>query len=212
LKSGYWQVEMTPNDREKTAFCTQEGLFEFNVMPFGLCNAPATFQCLMDCVLTGLQRSNCLVYIGDIIIIGRSFEEHLHHLQQVLDHLKSAGFKIQPSKCQFLQQKVKFLRYIVSSDPCKTSKVKEWPTPKSLQEMQHFLGLANYYRHFIGSFAAIVKPLHQATEEKSHFKWTEQCAQAFNQLNIHLTSAPILAMPDWTKPFILDTDACEMGI
>ena len=128
LKSGYWQVEMAPDDREKTAFCTQEGLFEFNVMPFGLCNAPATFQRLMDCVLAGLQWSSCLVYIDDIIIIGRSFDEHLHHLQQVLDRLKSAGLKIQPSKCHFLQQKVKFLGHIVSSegvspDPSKTSKV-----------------------------------------------------------------------------------------
>jgi len=109
------------------------------------------------------------------------------------------------------------LGYIVSSegvspDPSKTSKVKEWSTPKSLQEVQQFLGLANYYRCFIRNFAAIAKPLHQATEKKNHFKWTEQCAQAFNQLKDHLTSAPILAMPDWTKPFILDTDACETGI
>ena len=91
LRSGYWQVEMASADREKTAFCTQQGLFEFNVMPFGLCNAPATFQHLMDCVLAGLQWSGCLVYIDDIIIIGRSIEEHLHHLQQILDHLKLAG-------------------------------------------------------------------------------------------------------------------------
>lgn len=98
LRSGYWQVEMAPADREKTAFCTQERLFEFNFMPFGLCNAPATFQRLMDCVLAGLQWLSCLVYIDDIIIIGRSFEENLHHLQQILDHLKSAGLKKHPSK------------------------------------------------------------------------------------------------------------------
>jgi len=109
------------------------------------------------------------------------------------------------------------LGYIVSSegvspDPSKTSKVKEWSTPKSLQEVQQFLGLANYYRCFIRNFAAIAKPLHQAIEKKNHFKWTEQCAQAFNQLKDHLTSASILAMPDWTKPFILDTDVCETGI
>ena len=184
-------------DREKSVFCTQEGLFEFNVMPFGLCNAPATFQRLMDCVLAGLQWSNCLVYIDDIIIIGRSFEEHLHHLQQVLDHLKSAGLKIQPSQSHFLQQKVNFLGHIVSSegvspDPSKTSRVKEWPTPRSVQEVQQFLGLANYYRRFIKNFATIAKPLHQATEKKQHFKWTEQCAHAFNQLKAHLTSPPIL--------------------
>ena len=217
LKSGYWQVEMAPKDREKTAFCTQEGLFEFNVMPFGLCNAPATFQCLMDCILAGLQWSSCLVYIDDIIIVGRSFEEHLHHLQQVFDRLKSAGLKIHPSECHFLHKKVNFLGHIVSTegvspDPSKTSIVKEWPTPKSVKEVQQFLGLANYYRRFIKNFAMIAKPLHQATEKQAHFKWTEHCAQAFNQLKDNLTSTPILAMPDWTKPFILDTDACETGI
>ena len=141
LKSGYWQVEMAPEDREKTAFCTQEGLFEFNVMRFGLCNALATIQRLMDCILAGLQWSSCLVYTDDVIIIGRSFDEHLHHLQQVLDRLKSAGLKIQPSTCHFLQRKVNLLGYIVlskgvSPDPSKTSKIKEWPIPKSVQELQ----------------------------------------------------------------------------
>ena len=217
LKSGYWQVELAPEDREKTAFCTQEGLFEFNVMPFGLCNAPATFQRLMDCVLAGLQWSSCLVYIDDVIIIGRSFEEHLHHLQQVLDRLKSAGLKIQPSKCHFLQREVIFLGHVVSStgvspDPSKTSKIKEWPTPKCVQEVQQFLGLANYYRRFIKNFATIAKPLHQTTERRKPFKWTAECEQAFNQLKNCLTTSPILAMPDWSKPFIIDTDASETGI
>jgi len=217
LKSGYWQVEMAPEDREKTAFCTREGLFEFNVMPFGLCNAPATFQRLMDCVLAGLQWSSCLVYIDDVIIIGRSFDEHLHHLQQVFDRLKSAGLKIQPSKCHFLQREVNFLGHIVSStgvspDPSKTSKIKDWPVPQSVQEVQQFLGLANYYRRFIKNFATIAKPLHQTTERKKPFQWTPECEQAFTQLKTCLTTAPILAMPDWTKPFIVDTDASETGI
>ena len=217
LKSGYWQVEMAPEDREKTAFCTREGLFEFNVMPFGLCNAPATFQRLMDCVLAGLQWSSCLVYIDDVIIIGRSFDEHLHHLQQVLDRLKLAGLKIQPTKCHFLQREVNFLGHIVSPngvlpDPSKTSKIKDWPIPQSVQEVQQFLGLANYYRRFIKNFATIAKPLHQTTERKKPFKWTDECEQAFSRLKNSLTTAPILAMPDWTQPFILDTDASETGI
>ena len=109
LKSGYWQVEMAPEDHEKTAFCTQEGLFEFNVMPLGLCNALATFQHLMDCVLAGLQWSSCLVYIDDVIIIRRSFDEHLHRLQQVLDCLKSARFKMQPINVIFFNVRLIFL-------------------------------------------------------------------------------------------------------
>ena len=122
--------------------------------------------------------------MDDIIIIGRSFEEHLHHLQQVFECLKLAGLKIQPSECHFLQQKVNLLGHIVSSEevspgPSKTSKVKEWPTPKSVLEVQQFLGLANYSRRFVKDFATLVKPLHQATEKKKLFKWTKQCAQAF---------------------------------
>ena len=186
-------------------------------MPFGLCNAPATFQRLMDCVLAGLPWSSCLVHIDDAIIIGRSFEEHLHHLQQVLDRLKSAGLKITPQKCHFLQHEVSFLGHIVSTrgvspDPSKTSKIREWPTPTSVQEVQPFLGLANYYRPFTKDFATIAKPLHQTTEQKKPFNWTSECEQAFVKLKNFLTTAPILALPDWNKPFIMDTDASETGI
>ena len=217
LKSGYWQVEVAQEDRAKTAFSTQEGLFEFNVMPFGLCNAPATFQRLMDFVLAGLQWSTCLVYLDDIIIMGRTFEKHLANLQQVFERLKQAGLKLQPKKCQFLQHEVNFLGHIVSStgispDPSKTLKVKEWPRPISVQETQQFLGLANYYRRFVKDFASIAKPLHQLTEKKTPFKWTEQCENAFASLKLFLTSAPILALPDWSQQFILNTDASDTGI
>ena len=171
----------------------------------------------MDCILAGLQWSSCLVYIDDIIIIRRSFEEHLHHLQQNLDRLKVAGLKIHSGKCHFLRYKVNFLWDIVSaggvsSDPFKTSRINEWPTAKLVQEMQQFLGLANYYRHFIKDFVTIAKPLQQATGKKHCFKWTEECAQGFNHLKDCLTLPPILAMPDWAKPFILNTNAYEVGI
>ena len=141
LKSGYWQVEVDPQHREKTAFCTHEGLFQFNVMPFGLCNAPATFQRLMDMVLSGLQWSSCIVYIDDIIVVGRTFDEHLFNLKEVLERISKAGLKLHPSKCQFLQQKVQFLGHVVSTegimpDPSKTHQVKEWPVPTSVREVQ----------------------------------------------------------------------------
>ena len=173
-------MEVAPDDQEKTAFCTQEGLFQFNVMPFGLCNAPATFQRLMDCVLAGLQWTSCLVYIDDIVIMGKYFEDHLHNLQQVFDRLKHASLKLHPSKCQFLQHEVHFLGHIVSAegvspDPSKTAKVKDWPPPNSTQETQQFLRLANYYRRFVKDFATIAKPLHQLTERKNLFKWADQC-------------------------------------
>jgi len=180
LKTGYWQVKVNPSDREKTAFCTQQGLFEFNVMPLGLCNAPATFQRLMNLVLAGIQWNICLVF-------GKTFEQHLHNLQQVLDRLQQAGMKLHPSKCQFLQHKVTFLGHIISQDgiypnPDKKVRVAEWPTPKSAKEVQQLLGLANYYRRFVKDFAAVAKPLHKLTEKGVPFLWSDQCQSCFNTL------------------------------
>ena len=216
LISGYWQVEMAPEDKEKTAFCTPEGLFEFNVMPFGLCNAPATFQRLMELILAGLQWSSCLVYIDDVIVLGRDFDDHLTNLQYVLERLQEAGLKLQPEKCHFCKDEVSYLGHIisrhgVSTDPSKTNKVSSWPQPTTKRDVQCFLGLANYYRRFIQGFAEIAQPLHKLTEKRD-FAWTSQCQDAFEELRRKLTSTPILAFPDFTKPFILDTDASDFGI
>ena len=217
LKSGYWQVEVAGENRDKTAFCTSEGLYEFNVMPFGLCNAPATFQRLMNSVLAGLQCTSCLVYIDDIIVVGNSFDQYLSNLQQVLERLKQAGLKVHPSKCQFLQREVTFLGHVISPngiapDPVKTCKVEQWPTPSSRVEVQQFLGLANYYQRFVKDFASHAKPLRQLTEKRSTFKWTTDCQAAFDHLKQCLTSAPTLMMPNWSRPFIINTDASDTGI
>ena len=217
LASGYWQVVLTENDRQKTAFCTTEGLYEFKVMPFGLCNAPATFQRLMDIVLTGLQWTSCLVYLDDIIVLGRTFTEHLSNLGSVFSRIRDAGLKIKPEQCSFLKEKVKYLSHIVSkegiaADPEKTATVKTWPTPTSTKEVQQFLGLANYYRRFIKDFAQIAKPLHKLTERTSSFLWTTECQKSFEILRHLLSSPPILSYPDFIKPFILDTDASNDGI
>ena len=148
LLSGYWQVELAGKDREKTAFVTQDGLFEFKVIPFGLCNAPATFQRLMDLVLAGVQWSQCLVYLDDIIVIGKSFEEHLRNLSSVLQRLREANLRLKPKKCFFCRKQVAYLGHVVSSggvatDPEKTSKVSDWPIPTTVIEVQQFLGLAS---------------------------------------------------------------------
>jgi hypothetical protein len=155
---------------DKTAFCTTEGLFEFKVMPFGLCDAPATFQRLMNAVLAGLQWSSCLVYLDDVIIPGRAFEEHLRNLTLVFDRLREAGLKLHPGKCALCQKQVIFLGHIVSeegvaTDPAKTKKVAEWPEPTNAQEVRQFLGLASYYRRFVKDFATVAEPLHQLTEK-----------------------------------------------
>jgi hypothetical protein len=217
LLSGYWQVEVADKDRPKTAFCTTEGLFEFKVMPFGLCNAPATFQRLMDLVLAGLQWSHCLIYIDDVVILGRSFEEHLQHLQQVFDRLQQAGLKLKPRKCHFLQRKVNYLGHVVSNkgiapDPAKIEKIASWPIPNSPKEVQQFLGLAGYYRRFIQDFAEVARPLHRLTERNRPFKWSTECQTAFDKLRDCLCSSPILCYPDFSRPFLLDTDASDSGI
>ena len=217
LLSGYWQVEVAEQHREKTAFCTSEGLYEFNVMPFGLCNAPATFQRLMDLILAGLDWDQCMVYIDDIIVLGATFTSHLHNLQAVFQRLRKANLKLHPQKCSFLRSKVGFLGHVVSregvsADPSKTEKVANWPVPTSTKEVQQFLGLAGYYRRFVKGFADIARPLHRLTERNAVFLWTCECQTAFDTLRVALTSAPILAYPDYTRPFILDTDASNSGI
>ena len=172
LISGYWQVEVNPKDREKTAFCTPEGLFEFKVMPFRLCNAPATFQRLMDLVLAGVQWTSCLVYIDDVVILGKTFKEHLQNLVAVFKRLRSFSLKLKPKKCNFCSAEVDFLGHIVSAnrvrtDPSKTMQVSQWPIPTSRKEVQQFLGLANYYRRFVKDIATIAKPLHRLTHRVS---------------------------------------------
>ena len=217
LASGYWQVEVAEIDQPKTSFTTPEGLFQFRVMPFGLCNAPATFQRLMDRVLSGLKWSTCLVYFDDIMVVGTSFADHLSNIGGVLARLRGAGLKLKPGKCCLCQKLVAFLGHIVSAegittDPSKTEAVAKWPTPQSRREVQQFLGLANYYRRFVKNFAAIAGPLQCLTEKNSNFEWTIECQHAFDKLHACLVSSPVLSYPDYNRRFVLDTDASGTGI
>ncbi|XP_063050302.1 uncharacterized protein LOC134445147 [Engraulis encrasicolus] len=217
LASGYWQVELTPRARRAAAFCTRNGLFEWNVMPFGLCNAPATFQRLMDRVLAGMQWETCLVYLDDIIVLGRNVPEMLHRLSQVFDRLLQANLKLKPAKCCLFRRQVAYLGHVVSeegvaSDPAKVQKVQEWPTPTSVQEVRQFVGLASYYRRFVQDFATVAGPLHALTKKYARFHWTAECQQAFDQLKRLLTTAPVLGYPLDQGNMVLDTDASDVGI
>ena len=150
LASGYWQVEMDPKDKEKTAFITTQGLFEFNVMPFGLMNAPGTFQRLMDRVLQEVKGKFVLVYLDDINIYSKTFEEHLEHLNDVFKRLRAAGLKLGQEKCSFCKSKLIFLGHTISSngvvpDPAKIEKVQNFPIPRNITELRGFIGLASYY-------------------------------------------------------------------
>ena len=217
LNSGYWQIEVDENDKCKTAFSTRQGLFEFNLMPFGLCNAPATFERLMETVLAGLNWQICLVYLDDIIVTGKTFEDMVKNLDSVLSRLTAAGLRLKPRKCQLFGKRVEFLGHIVSedgihTDPKKTEAVREWPVPNNVRDLRSFLGFCGYYRKFLKNHSEIAKPLHRLTEKTQKFIWSEECSQAFNTLKKMLVEAPVLAHPDFTKPFLLDTDASDMAI
>jgi len=170
LCSGYWHVEVEENDREKTAFTTRKGLFEFKLMPSGLCNSPATFERIVETVLAGLHWQICLIYLDDITVIGRTFEDMIKNLRQLYDQLLSAGLKLKSKKCFLFAKQVEFLGHLVSEDGCATDPkkietVKNWTVPKNVSDVRSFLGLCGYYRRFIESFALIAKPLHRLTEK-----------------------------------------------
>ena len=165
LASGYWQVELEPNDKEKTAFSTSKGHFKFNVMPFGLTNAPATFQWLMECALAGLVGDQCLIYLDDIIIFSSTFNEHLKRLACVFDRLWAAGLKLKDKKCRFIQEQLTCLGHIISNkgigpDKAKLTAVTAYLNPQTTKEVKQFIGISNYYRNFILSYAHIAEPLH----------------------------------------------------
>ena len=207
LKSGYWQIELDPSAREKTAFVTHNGLYEFLVMPFGLTNSGTSFQRLMGHILRGLEYRFALIYIDDIIIFSKSIEEHLTHFEEVFRRLREANVKLNPKKCSFAQQKVAYLGHVVTPDgvipnPEKVRVVRDFPVPKNLKELRTFMGLANYYRRFVKGFAYIANPLNALTKKGTKFEWTEACADAFDKLKRALISAPILAYPDFTKEFL----------
>jgi len=217
LRSSYHQVEVAPQDRDKTTFICPRGMYRFCTMPFGLCNAGATFQRLMDVVMSGLHLDVCLVYLDDIILFSRTVDEHLERLVRVLGRLRSAGLKLKPEKCSLLQRSVSFLGHVVSgegiaTDPKKIEIVTEWPVPTSVKEVRSFLGLAGYYRRFVKGYANIAAPLHALTKKDHPFEWTDKTQKAFEMLRDALTSPPILAMPNDNDDFILDTDACDHTI
>jgi hypothetical protein len=215
LRSGYHQVRMRPTDIHKTAFRTHDGLYEFLIMAFGLCNAPATFQALMNDVLRPFIHRFVLVFFDDILIYSRTWADHLRHIRAVFAELQRHQLFLKRSKCAFGASSVAYLGHVVSAagvamDPTKLQAVRDWPQPQSARAVRGFLGLAGYYRKFVHNYGTIAAPL-TALLRKEGFSWTEEAAAAFAALKDAVTAAPVLAMPDFAKSFVVECDASSHG-
>lgn len=216
LRSGYHQILVKSEDRFKTAFRTHQGLYEWLVMPFGLSNAPASFQSLMNQVFKEQLRKSVLVFFDDILIYSPSWATHLEHLEVVLTLLRHHTLFAKLSKCCFGLTKVNYLGHTISSqgvemDISKIKAVLDWPVPISIKQLRGFLGLSGYYRRFIKGYASIAAPL-TSLLKKDAFQWNNQATIAFQQLKTAMTVAPVLALPNFHQQFILETDASGSGI
>lgn len=224
LCSGYWQIRLSPEDSVKTAFKTPQGLFEFKVLAFGLCNAPSAFAATMSRVFSGLvgrKGSGVHIYLDDVLVYARNAEEHEAVLREVLSRLRQHKLYAKASKCKFNLPEVGFLGHVVGQDgtkpdPKKVQTVLDTPRPRSVQELRSFLGLANYFRKFLQNFASRVIPLQELTKGKNptwdDAKWGARQEEAFQWIKTALTSVPALASPDVTRPFVVTTDASTVGI
>uniref|UniRef100_A0A8C1GXL0 Gypsy retrotransposon integrase-like protein 1 n=1 Tax=Cyprinus carpio TaxID=7962 RepID=A0A8C1GXL0_CYPCA len=238
LRSGYYQVEMAEESKDKTAFICPLGFYQFERMPQGVTGAPATFQRLMEKAVGDMHLLQVIVYLDDLIVFGRTLQEHEERLFKVLDRLEEFGLKVSIDKCQFCQEKVKYVGHIVSAagvapDPEKVEAITRWKMPSDLKSLRSFLGFCGFYRRFIKNYSAIVKPLtdltrgyppvkgrKDTTSKVTYFmetepfgeRWSPSCSEAFKSIVHHLTTAPVLAFADPSKPYVLHVDASLNGL
>ncbi|WVZ58909.1 hypothetical protein U9M48_009128 [Paspalum notatum var. saurae] len=217
LRSGYYQIKIREEDIPKTAFSTRYGLYEYLVMSFGLTNAPAFFMYMMNSVFMNELDKFVVVFIDDILVYSKNEEEHEEHLRTVLTRLREHQLYAKFSKCAFWLREVSFLGHILSEkgvavDPSKVEDVLNWKQPETVTEIRSFLGLAGYYRHFIKDFSKTAKPMTSLTKKNAKYLWDPKCEEAFISLKKSLTSAPVLAQPDVTKPFDVYCDASGNGL
>ena len=219
LYKGYHQCRVREEDAHKTAFRTHLGSFEFTVLPFGLTNAPATFQRMMNQLLAPYLLRTCVVYLDDVLVFSGSLADHVDHLRKILQVFSKHQLHINPKKCEFFKKEVSYLGHVVrqgqvTMDPAKISAVKDWPSPTTVREVRGFLGLTGYYQRFISRYAARALPLTELLQKDKVFHWSEPQETAFNSLKEALTSAPVLTTPDVSPEatFTLYTDASGFGI
>ena len=232
LKSAYNQIPVVREDQHKTAFISPLGLYQFVRMPFGLINAPATFQRIMINLFRDNKFENVVCYLDDIVIFSDNVDQHVETIDRVLSKLEEVGLKLNVDKCKFFKSKILFLGHKVSergleADDEKLKAVRDWPTPKSLREVRTLLGFCSYYRKFVKGFSGIVAPLNKLIVEVNekegkpvsrrrskgvNVEWNTECDQAFTKLKTALCSSPILVVPNWDEKFIVETDASASGL
>ena len=218
LQNGYWLVPLTKDSKPITAFTVPgRGLFQFRVMPFGLHSAPATFQRLLDRIIGPDMEPRAFAYLDDIIILGKTFEEHLDNLREVFRRLRHAKLILNAEKCEFGQKSLKYLGHIVTengvqTDPEKVASIVQFPQPGNLRQLRQFLGMASWYRRFVQDFSRVVAPLTKLLRKNYRWKWDTEQEGAFQELKRCLTESPILVCPDFERPFNLQTDASDYGL
>lgn len=217
LRSGYHQIRVAEKDRDKTAFVTPLGTFRYLRMPFGLRNAPATFQRLIDHFRRGISEVLVLAYLDDRIVLSSSFEDHLKDSAQVFLRLQQFKLQVNREKCYFASEKVRYLGHIITPEeitvgPEKTTAIGNRSAPQNQKEVISFLQTCSWYRRFIGNYADLARPLSDLTKKKSAFAWGKQQQQAFETLKRCLMSAPVLQQNDPGKPYVIRTDASQYAL
>ena len=216
ISKAYWQVPLDKESKEISAFTTPFGLFQFKVLPFGLASAASTFQRLMSKVLRGLERF-CLTYLDDITIYSNTWEEHIKHIEEVLERISRANLTIKKSKCEFANAEVHYLGHVVGNGKVKPNQMKiasilNFPPPSDKKQLRQFLGVLSFYRRFIPHMAHISSVLTDLLKKNQTFVWSEQAHTAFLSVKSILSSAPILRPPDLDKPFSIACDASDKAI
>lgn len=221
MNQGFYQIEMDAEGREKTAFTVPDGeyvgTYMYLRMPMGLRNSPSTFQRLMDMTLAGLRGKTCLIYLDDCLIYGTNIDDHINDLRNVFQRFRDVNLSVKLQKCKFATEEIEYLGHTLNREGVrplrkKVEAIENYPRPRNVREVRGFLGLSGYYRTHIQNFADLSKPLTQLTKGNQTFSWTDDCEQAFQKLKQKLMSEPLLVYPDFSKPFVLSTDASSVGL
>ena len=214
LLKGYWQVPLSKRAQEISAIITPSGLYSYKVMPLGLKNAPATFQHLMNCVVSGLK--GCSIYLDDLVIYSYTWHSHLQRIRALFDRLTEAQLTINSAKCDFAMATVIYLGRVIGQGrvapvQTKVRAITEYPQPMTKNELQRFLGLVGYYQSICKNFSTVISPLTELLKAKVKFDWSSDCQQAFDNVRLLLCSSPVLAAPCFDQTFMLQVDASQVG-